>query len=236
MSGTVVLTGATGGIGRATAERLVGSGWRVVGLGRDQQKLKELSDQLGEQFRGLPCDLRDRQAIAKSCEQIVADGPPEVLINNAGLLRLTPTHQMDDATLDEQLETVLIGTILMTRSLLPSMLERKRGLIINIGSVAGERAAPKMAAYGAAKAAVIHFTRSLALEYAGEGIRAVCINPGAVETGLMDKMMFAMIQKRTPLKRLAQPAEVAALIEYLVSEEAGYITGSEFTVDGGVSL
>jgi NAD(P)-dependent dehydrogenase (short-subunit alcohol dehydrogenase family) len=93
-----------------------------------------------------------------------------------------------------------------------------------------------MAAYGAAKAGVENFTKSIALEYADKNIRAVTICPGTVETALMDKLMFGMISKKVPMKRLGQPKEVAALVEFLMSDDAGYITGSSVLIDGGVGL
>ncbi len=237
MPQTLVITGVTGGIGRAIARRMVCDGWRVVGLGRNEEKLNALAKELGAAFRQIACDVRDRAAVREAAGAIVAEeGPPDVVVNNAGLVRPAATHEVSDEDIDAQLETVLTGAIVLTAALLPAMIEKKSGLVVNIGSVAGERAAPKMAVYGAAKSGLIHLTRSLAAEYAGEGIRAVCINPGAVETGLLDKMLFAMIQKKTPLKRLAQPEEIASLVAYLTSPEASFITGSSFTIDGGVGL
>lgn len=109
-------------------------------------------------------------------------------------------------------------------------------MFVNITSAAAQRVAPKMAIYGAAKAALVSLSKSLALEYAAKGVRVVCINPGGVETALMDKIIFAMIQKKTPLKRLASPAEIASLVRFVLSDEATYMTGSVITIDGGVSL
>jgi NAD(P)-dependent dehydrogenase (short-subunit alcohol dehydrogenase family) len=236
MSKTVVITGVTSGIGKATAERLIQAGHRVIGLARSKEKLDVLAAEHPDKLIPFVCDVRDLAAVKETVASIVANGPVDVLVNNAGLLKFSATHELPDADLAAQIETILLGTIYVTRALLPTFLAQGRGLVVNLGSVSGQKASPKMAAYGAAKAGVENFTKSIALEYADKGIRAVTIAPGTVETALMDKMMFAMIGKKVPMKRIGQPREVAALIEFLMSDDAGYITGASVVVDGGVSL
>jgi NAD(P)-dependent dehydrogenase (short-subunit alcohol dehydrogenase family) len=234
---TVVITGVTSGIGKAVAERLVEKGHRVVGLARSKDKLDELAQAHPEKILPFECDVRNAAQVASTMESVVAKVKTvDAVINNAGLLRFSPTHQLSDADLLAQVETILLGTIYVTRALLPTFLAQGHGLVVNLGSVSGQKASPKMAAYGAAKAGVENFTKSIALEYADKNIRALTICPGTVETSLMDKMMFAMIGKKVPLKRLGQPKEIAGLVEFLMSEEAGYMTGSSIVVDGGVGL
>ena len=237
MNRKIVLTGATGGIGKAISSRLVSSGDHVFGIGRDPDHFEALRAELGDHFHPMNGDVRDKKRMEQLAETILSEtGAIDCLINNAGVLRLGETHLMPESDIEEQIDTMVKGTIYMTRIFLPSMIRHKKGLIINMGSISGEKAAPKMAVYGASKAAIIHFTKSVALEYASDGIRALCICPGTVETTLMDKMLFSMIQKKVPLKRLARPEEIASLVDYLLSDDAAYMTGTVINIDGGVSL
>ena len=236
-SKTVVITGVTSGIGKAVAERLVGSGHRVVGLARSKEKLDALAAAHPDKIVPFVCDVRDAAQVKATVQDVVAKvGTVDALVNNAGLLKFSATHDLSDADLLAQVETILLGTIYMTRALLPTFIAQNRGLVLNLGSVSGQKASPKMAAYGAAKAGVENFTKSIALEYADKNIRAITICPGTIETGLMDKMMFAMIGKKVPMKRIGQPREIAGLVEFLLSEDAAYMTGSSVVVDGGVGL
>ncbi len=236
-SKTVVVTGVTSGIGKAIAERLLAGGHRVVGLARSKEKLDALAADHPEKLLPYVCDVRDAARVKEVVQEIVAKvGTVDALVNNAGLLKFSATHDVSDADLLAQVETILLGTIYMTRALLPTFIAQQRGLVVNLGSVSGQKASPKMAAYGAAKAGVENFTKSIALEYADKNIRAITICPGTIETGLMDKMMFAMIGKKVPMKRIGQPKEIAGLVEFLLSEDAAYMTGSSVVVDGGVGL
>ena len=236
-SKTVVVTGVTSGIGKAIAERLLAGGHRVVGLARSKEKLDALAADHPEKLLPYVCDVRDAARVKEVVQAIVAKvGTVDALVNNAGLLKFSATHDVSDADLLAQVETILLGTIYMTRALLPTFIAQQRGLVVNLGSVSGQKASPKMAAYGAAKAGVENFTKSIALEYADKNIRAITICPGTIETGLMDKMMFAMIGKKVPMKRIGQPKEIAGLVEFLLSEDAAYMTGSSVVVDGGVGL
>ena len=234
---TVVVTGVTSGIGKAVAERLIGKGHRVVGLARSKDKLDALAGEHADKLIPLVCDVRDAARVKEVVQELLAKvGTVDALVNNAGLLKFSATHDLADADLLAQVETILLGTIYMTRALLPTFIAQQRGLVVNLGSVSGQKASPKMAAYGAAKAGVENFTKSIALEYADKNIRAITICPGTIETGLMDKMMFAMIGKKVPMKRIGQPKEVAGLVEFLLSDDAAYMTGSSIVVDGGVGL
>lgn len=233
----VVLTGATGGIGSEISRRLVQKGCVVFGLGRNNETLQSMLQEFGDHFHPIVCDVLNRESVQQSCELILQKtGEIDCLINNAGLLRLGETHRISETDMDLQFDTMVKATFLFTIAFLPSMLDRGKGLIINMASVAGEKASPKMAVYGASKAAIIHFTKSLALEYADKGIRAISICPGTVQTGLMDKFLLALIQKKVPLKRLAEAGEIAELVEYLILDGSPYMTGTNIIIDGGVSL
>ena len=237
-----LITGATSGIGRAILETLATKGFVVYGVGRSADKVERLGISLGNRSNGNTvglrvCDIRDTTAVRVLVGQIVAEqGRIDALVNSAGVLKLENTHEVTEASFAEQFETLFRGTFFLTTAVLPHMIAAGSGTIISIGSVAADKASPKMAVYAAAKAALASFTKTVALEYCDKHIRTVCIQPGAVETNLMDKIVLAMIQKKTPLKRLAQSAEIAGLVSYLLSAEASYITGSTINIDGGAGL
>ena len=237
-----VVTGGTSGIGLSIAESLSASGYTVVAVGRSASKIEAATGRLQDrvsagqlEFRAL--DLRQTEHIAEFISDVVRrHGRLDVLVNAAGILTFQNTHEVSAESLDEQFDILFKATFICTVTGLPHMMAGGGGVVINIGSIAAEKASPKMAVYAAAKAAVANFTKTIALEYAGKGVRAICISPGAVETNLMDKVMFAIIQKKNPLKRLGQPSEIAALVNYLLSEPGAYVTGAVLTIDGGSSL
>ncbi len=234
----IIISGATSGIGLACARTLAAAGATVVGFGRSAEKVSALKGTPGwEKIRLESLDIRNSEAVTAFVESVVQEhGKIDGLVNAAGLLNMDRAHQVTDESLDEQLDVLLKGTFRLTRQVLGPMRKKKSGLVINIGSVSGARPAPGHAVYGAAKAAVQHLTTSLALEYAPRGIRFLCVSPGPVETGLMDGLMFEMLAKKIPLGRLGRPEEVAALVEFLFSDRANFMTGSTITLDGGAAL
>jgi len=232
MARQVLITGVTGGIGGALAESFTANGDMVIGIGRRRDKLTALRDRLGESLDSLQADLETVEGIDAAVDALGDRANAiDVLINNAGSMKFTPTHALNAHDVQSQLAINLLAPIWLTRKLLPGMIDRKSGLIINMASAVGERPSPKLAAYG-----LIHFTRTLAAEYADAGIRCVAIAPGPVHTGLVDKFTMAMIVKSVPLKRAALPAEIADFVRYIASNAVNLATGSVFTVDGGLSI
>ena len=238
----IIISGATSGIGLACLETMAAAGCTVVGFGRSAEKVTSLLPGLqkihGENKVFLSAiDVRDTGAVNEFVETVVHDqGRIDGLINAAGLLEIERTHKVTSDSFAEQCDVLFKGTFQLTQAVIIPMGKQKAGLVINLGSVSGNRAAPGMAVYGAAKAAVQHLTTSLAAEYAPKGIRFLCVNPGPVETDLMPPLMFEMLAKKIPLQRLGQPLEVANLIKFLFSDEASFMTGSTITVDGGAAL
>jgi len=238
----IVVSGATSGIGLACVRELAGAGYTVRGFGRSAGKvatlLPELQEAYGADQVGLSAlDIRDDNVLENFVEMVVREhGRIDGLVNAAGLLNMEKAHKVTTESLDEQCDVLFKGTFQLIQAVLAPMLKQKSGVVINLGSVSGTRAAPGMAVYGAAKAAVQHLTTSLAAEYATKGIRFLCVNPGPVETGLMEPLMFEMLARKVPLQRVGQPAEVAGLIKFLFSDEAGFMTGSTITMDGGAAL
>ncbi len=179
---TILVTGATSGFGDAIARRLVGDGHRVVATGRREERLRALADSLGPALHPFRLDVTDRQAVSALPESL-PDGWREidVLVNNAGLARSTrPAHEAPVEGWDEMVETNITGLIHMTRALLPGMVERRRGHVVNIGSTAGFYPYPGGNVYGATKAFVRQFTLNLRADLVGTPVRATDIEPGLV--------------------------------------------------------
>ncbi len=238
----IVVSGATSGIGLACLRELAEAGHTVVGFGRSGDKVAGLLPELvashgADRVQLSALDIRDTAEVANFISSVVqTKGRIDGLINAAGLLELERSHKVSDAGFVEQVDVLFKGTFMLTREVIRPMMKAKDGLVVNIGSVSGQRPAPGMAVYGAAKAAVQHLTSSLAAEYAAKGIRFLCVSPGPVQTGLMDPLMFEMLAKKVPLQRLGRPEEVAALIGFLFTEKATFMTGSTIAVDGGTAL
>lgn len=235
----IILTGGASGIGLAIARRLVESKSLVHVFDRQEsEQIVYLNNENGRHLAFHELDITDTVlAVKKINEAASGMGGIDFLINNAGIMQFENSH---DATFDsvrKHLAVNLEAPIHLTAAAVKVILNQESGGgIINIASVAGIKASPKLAVYSAAKAGLIQYTRSIAAEYAKKGIRANAICPGAVETGLTNKIMFAMIKKNIPLGEFQSPEETAALVNYLVSDEARNVTGAVFSLDGGMSL
>lgn len=179
---TVLVTGATAGFGRAIARRLVGDGHRVIATGRRGDRLEELARELGERLLPRPLDVTDPGAVAGFPDALPADwARVDVLVNNAGLARgMGPAQEAEIADWDRMVATNVTGLIHMTRAFLPAMVERGEGIVINLGSTAGDYPYPGGNVYGATKAFVRQFTLNLRADLVGTGVRATDIEPGLV--------------------------------------------------------
>ncbi len=182
--GTVLVTGATAGFGAAIARAFVKAGREVIGTGRRRKRLDALHDELGARFLPLAFDVRDREAVAGALASIPdAFQPVEILVNNAGLaLGLEPASEADLEDWETMVDTNVKGLLYMTRALLPGMVERGRGHVLNLGSIAADNPYPGGNVYGATKAFVWQFSRNLRADLAGTGLRVTDIAPGLAET------------------------------------------------------
>ena len=182
MSRTILITGATAGIGEAATRRFSAGGWKVIGTGRRADRLRALSDEIGERFLPLEIDMRDLGAIESLAQLSTPWGAIDLLLNNAGLAPPTdPLPETDWALLETVFDTNVKGLVALTRALLPGLIERK-GAIINLSSVAATYPYKGGAVYGGTKAFVRQFSLDLRCDLAGTGVRVSSIEPGMVET------------------------------------------------------
>jgi len=230
----IILTGGSSGLGKAIATSLLEAGHELAILSRrEEEKFRETSPEL-EKARYLSVDLAQPPAETLVAETAHALGGLDVLINNAGQMTFENAHEAADVA--RTMAVNLTSPIQLANQAVAVMLESGGGHILNVASVAALKATPKLAAYSASKAGLVQYTRALAAEYASRGIRANAICPGAVQTGLTSRVMFAMIGKSVPLGKLQTPEEVAGLAMYLLSDAARNVTGSVYSLDGGMSL
>jgi 3-oxoacyl-[acyl-carrier protein] reductase len=243
VSGQVALvTGATRGIGQAIARALAGCGMKVVGTATTDVGALAIGAALAafEGCRGICLNVTDGAAVDAAIDAIVkAEGGLHVLVNNAGITRDTLSMRMKDADWDAVLDTNLKAVFRASRAAIRPMMKQRYGRIVNITSVVGASGNPGQANYAAAKAGVAGMTRSLARELGSRGITVNCVAPGFIATdmteGLPDAHKTALLAQ-IPIGRLGSADEVAAAVEFLVSPRAGYITGTELHVNGGMYM
>jgi len=245
LEGKVALvTGAGSGIGRATAELFAREGAEVAVVDVDAASAAETAaaiEEAGGTALSIPTDVGEGAAVeAMAAAALERFGRVDALVSNAGVLdAFEPAHETTDETWRRILGVNLDGMFFTARALLPQMLERGAGAIVNVASTAGLNGGNGGAAYTTSKHAVIGFTRQLCFDYARKGIRCNVICPGAVETG-MTKEIFASgdaevmkAVESAPIGRWAQPEELAAAALFLASEEASFVNGAVYVVDGG---
>jgi len=235
-----LVTGASGGIGTAIARTLHAQGAAVALSGTRREVLDRLAGELGERAHACPADLRDPAAPdALVAEAEARAGPLHILVNNAGFTRDMLALRMKDEDWQAVLELDLTAPFRLARAALRGMLRRRAGRIVNIASIVGATGNAGQANYAAAKAGMIGMTKALAQEVASRGVTVNVVAPGFIETPMTDALtepQRAAAAGRIPLGRLGQPADVAAAVAYLASEEAAWVTGATLHVNGGMAM
>ena len=235
-----VVTGGAQGIGLAIAERLLRSGAHVVVWDIDAERLGSACDALSAlgPVRGARVDLTDDAAVAAAAVQAeVAETRIDILVNNAGITGGNgTTWELDPATWRRVLEVNLVGPYLASRHVVPGMLARGYGRIVNIASVAGKEGNPNASHYSASKAGLIALTKSLAKETAARGVLVNAVTPAAARTAMFEQMTQAHIDYmlgKIPMGRFVEVQEIAAMVAWLASEECSFSTGAVFDISGG---
>lgn len=245
---TTIVTGATSGIGRATAIRLARAHAAVVAVGRDEPALAEICEAIaaeGSPATKVVADVTSGGAPARIVQAALdAHGAIDVLVNAAGIIATGSIETTTDAAWDDMFDVNLRSVFRLMREAVPHLSARK-GSIVNVSSVTGLRSFPGVLAYCVSKAAVDHLTRCAALELAPKGVRVNAVNPGVTVTNLhrrsgMGEDAYENFLSRSrethPLGRVGDPGDIADLILFLVSEQAGWITGETIAIDGGRHL
>jgi NAD(P)-dependent dehydrogenase (short-subunit alcohol dehydrogenase family) len=230
---TALVTGATSGIGRAAALKLAQDGFKVLVHGRDAERgaavVKEIEN-AGGSAEFFAADLTDVAAVRQLAEAV---GDVDVLVNNAGFSWFGPTADLESDTFDGLFAANVRSAYFLTAAIAPKMAERGRGTVINLGSMAGQIGLAGGAAYSATKAALAALTRSWAAEYSPAGVRVNTIAPGPVYSAGSSRESLTALGKTTLLSRTAEAEEIGAVIAFLASPAAGYLTGAVIPVDGG---
>ena len=234
-----LVTGASGGIGAGIARALHAAGAIVALSGTRIDALQALADELGTNAHVCPADLRDPLAPDALIATVEAIGPLAILVNNAGFTRDMLALRMKDEDWQAVIDVDLTAPFRLARAAIKVMLRRRAGRIIGISSIVGATGNPGQANYVAAKAGMVGMTKALALEVASRGLTVNAVAPGFIDTPMTHALNDAQKAKlidSIPLGRMGSPADIAAAVLYLASDEAGWVTGATLHVNGGMAM
>ncbi len=241
---TALVTGAARGIGQAIARALAADGHRVAVADVLEEEAAATSREIGG--IAVRLDVTDTGSVEEATNKAERElGPINILVNNAGWDELRPFLETDEAFWDRVIEVNFKGCLRLCRRVVPGMMERGYGRVVNIGSDAARVGSSLEAVYSGAKGGVVSFSKTLARETARQGVTVNAVCPGPTETPLLEGMMgrgdqgrkaLEAMRRAVPMRRLGAPEEVAAAVAFLASEEAGYITGQTLSVSGGLTM
>ncbi|HEY3112239.1 MAG TPA: 3-oxoacyl-[acyl-carrier-protein] reductase [Gemmatimonadaceae bacterium] len=235
-----LVTGSTRGIGRAIAEAFVEAGARVAVVGRDQERADKAASAIGRDAKGFAADVTDTAAVAKLVDDVEkAFGSIDILVNNAGITRDNLVMRLKDEDWDAVLDANLRGAFAAIRAVSRGMMKKRSGRIINIASIVGIIGNKGQANYAASKAGLIALTKSVAKELGSRNILVNAVAPGFIETEMtasMTQEAREALGKQIALERLGSAQDIAAIVAFLASDLASYITGQVFVVDGGMVM
>jgi len=238
-----LVTGAGRGIGKAIAGSLASAGVEVICVSRSESSCGAAAEAIragGGSASAMAVDVSDRKAVAEAAGQLLEEHERiDILVNNAGITRDTLLFRMSDEDWEDVIATNLSSCFYWTRALARPMTRKRWGRIINISSVVGLMGNAGQANYAAAKAGMLGLTKALARELASRSVTVNAVAPGFIETDMTSELSeehAGDLKKQIPLKRFGQGTDIASMVAYLCAEEAGYITGKVFTVDGGMVM
>ena len=237
----ILITGATGGIGRSIVKSFDGDNNNLLIIGTNENKLNALSQELKSSTKYLACDFNDYRNVRKITTKISEelDNKIDILINNAGITRDNLTLRMKEEEWNSVINLNLSTTFFLTKEILRFMVKNRFGRIINISSVVGSSGNLGQANYAASKAGLEGMTKSIALEVASRGITVNCIAPGFIKTAMTSEILEKYEDKvinSIPVKRIGVPDDISSLTKFLASDKASYITGQTFHVNGGMLM
>ena len=244
MTMLALITGASGGIGSAISRKLASMGYDIAVHYHRSQKdamllCREIEERFGVSASAIQADLSDREQVKQLAEKALAIGTVDVLVNNAGLSYRELFQFTEENRVNDVLSVNLTSAMLLTKLIVPGMIARHDGRIINISSMWGVSGGSCEVHYSAAKAGLIGFTKALAKEVGPSGITVNCIAPGLIDTKMndeLDEQAKEEVVAETPMARIGLPEDVAAAVGFFAGKEASFITGQTLCVDGGITV
>lgn len=239
-----VVTGAAMGIGKAIARKLVAGGLHVVAVDWNVETLDATVSEIGGSIEAVPADVGEWETHVRAADAAEGAGPLRHWVNNAGIDIVGGAHEVTPAEIDRGLRVLQLGVMYGTAIAVRRMLPHRTGSIVNVSSIQGVAAFPRYFVYQAAKAAVIMISKGVAVDYGPFGLRCNAVLPGTVETPMTYATLPADVPREealaaegelAPLARVAQPEEIADVVEFLLSDRSSFLTGTSIAVDGGAT-